>query len=233
MTWAGWVTVAVVRQSNRTHATGSHATGSDVTGSDVTGSHLIGSRVSGVLLAAGAGSRMGAPKADLVVDGRRLVERAVAALAGGGCDEVVVVARPDAAPVPRARTVVNPAPGRGMRSSLVLGLAAAGGDGVAVLLVDTPGIDAEAIRAVVDRWRADPARIAVAGFAGRRAHPIVMAASRWPAAVARAGADEGARRYLDGHPHLVDEVDVVGDPSDLDEPADLLAWRAGAVQRRT
>ena len=169
---------------------------------------------------------MGTPKADLLVDGRRLVERAVAALAAAGCAEVIVVVRPGTAPVPGARRVVNPAPDRGMRSSLVLGLAAAGGDGVAVLLVDTPGIGADAIRAVVDRWRADPTRIVVASFAGRRAHPIVMAASRWPAAVARAGPEEGARRYLDEQARLVDEVGVVGDPSDLDRPGDLMAWRA-------
>jgi CTP:molybdopterin cytidylyltransferase MocA len=183
-------------------------------------------RVSAVVLAAGAGSRMGTPKAEIVVDGRRLVVRAVTAMAHGGCDEVVAVVRADTAPVDGARVVVNPAPERGMRSSLVLGLAAVSGDGVAVLLVDTPGIEADSIEAVLNRWRAEPERIAVASFAGRRGHPIVMAAEHWQAAMVLAGADEGARRYLDLNPHLVDDVAAPGNPVDLDVPGDLRAWRA-------
>ncbi len=182
--------------------------------------------MSGVVLAAGAGRRMGAPKAELVIDGHRLVDRAVAAMAQGGCDEVVVVVRADAAPVGQARAVVNPDPERGMRSSLVLGLAAAGGDAAAVLLVDTPGIEADAIATVVTRWRAEPDRIAVANFAGRRGHPIVMAAAHWQAAVALAGPDEGARRYLGANADLVDDIEVSGDPADLDRPGDVQAWRA-------
>lgn len=177
-----------------------------------------------MVLAAGAGQRMGTPKADLVVNGGRLLERAVAAMSG--CDEVVAVVRAGTAPAPGARMVVNPAPERGMRSSLALGLDAAGGDAVAVLLVDTPGIEADAIVAVVARWRAAPTRIAVASFAGRRGHPIVMSASRWRAAVALAGADEGARRYLEHNAQLVDEVAVAGDPADLDRPSDVLAISA-------
>jgi CTP:molybdopterin cytidylyltransferase MocA len=169
---------------------------------------------------------MGTPKAEIVVDGRSLLVRAVAAMALGGCDEVIVVVRADAASVAGARAVVNPCPERGMRSSLLLGLAAAQGDGVAVLLVDTPGIEAEAIATVLSRWRAQPRRIAVATCAGRRGHPIVMAAGHWQAAMALAGADEGGRRYLDGYAHLVDDVAVPGSPVDLDTPDDLRAWRA-------
>jgi CTP:molybdopterin cytidylyltransferase MocA len=184
------------------------------------------SRVSGVVLAAGAGRRMGTPKADLVVDGRRLVDRAVAVMAHGGCDEIVVVIRAGTGPVDGARVVVNPDPERGMRSSLVAGLDVATGDAMAVMLVDTPGIEAEAVAAVLDRWRANPERIVVADFDGRRGHPIVMAAEKWRAAVAMAGADEGARRYLAANADMVDDLDVSGDPTDLDRPEDLQAWRA-------
>ncbi|MDT4942930.1 MAG: hypothetical protein QOJ34_3019, partial [Pseudonocardiales bacterium] len=37
-------------------------------------------------------------------------------------------------------------------------------------------------------------------------------------------ADEGARALLAARPDLVDEVDVPGDPTDLDTPADLARW---------
>jgi CTP:molybdopterin cytidylyltransferase MocA len=168
---------------------------------------------------------MGTPKADLVVDGWRLVERAASVMALGGCDEVVIVVRVDTDPVDGARVVVNPDPERGMRSSLVTGLDVANGDAVAVLLVDTPGIGTEAVVTVLDRWRANPERIVVANFDGRRGHPIVMAAPMWRAAVALAGADEGARRYLGVNADLVDDVDVRGDPVDLDRPEDVEAWQ--------
>jgi len=39
-----------------------------------------------------------------------------------------------------------------------------------------------------------------------------------------AGPDEGARRFLESRPDLVDEVLVEGDPVDLDTPEDLAAW---------
>jgi molybdenum cofactor cytidylyltransferase/nicotine blue oxidoreductase len=167
---------------------------------------------------------MGAPKASLVLDGQRLVDRAVATLRAGGCEPVIAVVRPGA-DVPGGLAVINADPERGMRSSLALAVEAAGdADALAVLLVDTPGIGAEAVREVVAAWR--PGRIAIAAYDGRRGHPTVMAPALWPAALAIAGADEGARALLRQCPDLVDEVAVRGDPADLDTPADVTNWQA-------
>lgn len=180
--------------------------------------------VAGAVLAAGSGSRMGAPKGELVVDGTRLVDRAGAALAAAGCAPVLAVVRPGVT-VPGATVVPNPDPARGMRSSLALAVDAAGEcDALAVLLVDTPGVGAAAVRAVVGAWR--PGRIAVGVYAGRRGHPTVMAPGLWREALALAGPDEGARALLAARPELIDEVPVSGDPTDLDTPDDLAAWRA-------
>jgi CTP:molybdopterin cytidylyltransferase MocA len=165
---------------------------------------------------------MGRPKAELVVAGERLVDRAVRVLAEGGCDPVVAVVR-DGVEVPRTIAVVNPDPERGMRSSLDLAVATAGdADALAVLLVDAPGVGADAVRAVLAAWR--PGRIAVARYGDRRGHPTVAAPAEWRAALALAGPDEGARALLAGRPDLVDEVEVPGDPTDLDTPEDLARW---------
>lgn len=187
-------------------------------------------RVVGAVLAAGSGSRMGTPKAQLALDGVRLVDRAVATLADAGCVEVVAVVRSGVA-VPGARAVVNPEPERGMRSSLALGVAAANpdADALAVLLVDTPGVGASAVRSVIDGWV--PGRVAVATYGGRRGHPTVMSAAMWRDALDLAGPDEGARAFLARNPDLVDEVPADGDPSDLDTPADLARWDDGTTQR--
>lgn len=167
---------------------------------------------------------MGGPKADLVIDGARLLDRAVAAARAAGCAPVYAVVR-EGTHVADAVAVVNPDPGRGMRSSLELAVAAArDADALAVLLVDNPGISTGAIGAVVGAWT--PGRIAVGRYAGQRGHPIVMAPGMWRAALEVAGADEGARAFLAANPELIDEVDVPGDPSDLDTPDDLARWQA-------
>lgn len=178
--------------------------------------------VVGVVLAAGSGSRMGAPKAGLVVDGSRLVDRAVAALSGGGCTSVLAVTRAGLV-VDGARVLVNPDPDRGMRSSLALAVDAADDAlALAVLLVDMPGVSAEAVRAVVESWR--PGRIALASYGRRRGHPTVMEPALWRSALALAGPDEGARALLASRPDLVDEIAVPGSADDLDTPADLTRW---------
>ena len=168
---------------------------------------------------------MGRPKAGVAVDGQRLVDRAVSALRAGGCAPVLAVVRTGMS-VDDATVVVNPDPERGMRSSLDLAVGvaeAAGVDALAVLLVDVPGIGAEAVRAVVEAWH--PGRIAVGSFAGRRGHPTVMSPKLWRAALEMAGPDEGARELLRRCAELVDEIPVPGDPSDLDTPEDLARWQ--------
>jgi CTP:molybdopterin cytidylyltransferase MocA len=179
--------------------------------------------VAAVVLAAGAGTRMGTPKAELVVDGIRLLDRAVAAAHDAGCAPVLAVVRAGTA-VEGAEVIVNPDPARGMRSSLALAVDAAGDvDALAVLLVDAPGITGAAVRSVVGAWA--PGRIAVGRYGGRRGHPTVMAAPLWREALRLAGPDEGARALLAARPDLIDDVDVAGDPTDLDTPADLAAWQ--------
>ncbi|MEO8888384.1 MAG: nucleotidyltransferase family protein [Jatrophihabitantaceae bacterium] len=182
------------------------------------------SHVMGVVLAAGSGTRMGAPKAALVLDGSRLIDRAVSVLSAAGCSSVLAVTRADV-PVIGARRVINPEPGRGMRSSLALAVEAApDADALAVLLVDLPGVSAVAVRAVVAAWR--PGRIALGSYAGRRGHPTVMEPALWREALSLAGPDEGARALLASRPELVDEVAVPGSADDLDSPEDLARWRA-------
>ena len=170
---------------------------------------------------------MGRPKATLVVAGVRLVDRAVAALRDGGCDDVIAVVRSGVG-VPGAITVTNPDPERGLRSSLDLALRVApDATAIAVLLADLPGVGPEAVRAVIGAWR--PGRVALARFADGSGHPIVMSPAMWQAALALAGPDEGARRYLAANPELLDEVAVAGSAADLDTRDDLARLPRSAV----
>jgi CTP:molybdopterin cytidylyltransferase MocA len=185
--------------------------------------------VSGVLLAAGAGRRLGTPKAQVVLDGTRLLDRGIAVLLAAGCTEVVVVLR---APeqLSGVISVVNPDPDRGMGSSLRLGLAACTQPIAVVNLVDTPGIGAADVRRVVDEVRSGAAA-AIVSHDGHQLPPVAFARAVWPEVARLAEGDQGARAFLRAHPDLVVTVACAGDPSDIDTPADLASWRERAPAR--
>ena len=188
--------------------------------------------VSGVLLAAGAGRRMGGPKALVELGGEPLVRRGVRLLTDGGCDPVVVVVGAAAERVrplcDGARVVEAAGWATGMAASLQAGLAAAVGDACVVALVDQPGVTP----AAVERLRAahsGGAVAAVATYAGRPRNPVLLDRSVWAEVAAAAAGDEGARPWLRAHPQLVVQVDCtdVGSPDDVDTPQDLAALVAG------
>lgn len=179
--------------------------------------------VAGLVLAAGAGRRFGGPKALAVLDGERLVDRAVRLLRDGGCAPVYAVSGAAAFTVAGATVVPNPDWPTGMGSSLRAGLAAAAGaDAVVVVPVDMPWLGAEAVRRVRAAHAAG-AGVAVARYAGRPGHPVLLAAAHWPEVAALAVGDVGARPFLAARPELVTTVpcDDTGRPDDVDHPAAL------------
>jgi CTP:molybdopterin cytidylyltransferase MocA len=180
-------------------------------------------RVAGVVLAAGEGRRFGGPKALAVLDGERLVDRAVRLLVEGGCAPVVVVSGAAPLDVPSARVVHNPQWRSGMGSSLRVGLASVSGADAAVLVtVDAPWLGAEAVRRVQAAFR-QGANAAVATYGGRRGHPVLLAHAHFAEAARLATGDVGARAFLAANPELVTSVpcDGTGIPDDVDTPADL------------
>lgn len=193
--------------------------------------------VAGLLLAAGGGRRLGGrPKALLEYGGRPLVEHAVTALRAAGCGPVHVVlgaaarAVREGADLTGCVLVENPEWERGMASSLRAGLASlapraapGGGAGAAlVVLVDQPGIGAEAMARVVGAYRGRGS-LASASYGGRRGHPVLLGADRWAGAAAGAEGDRGARAYLRAHEGEITLVPCgdVADPYDVDTVADL------------
>jgi CTP:molybdopterin cytidylyltransferase MocA len=192
--------------------------------------------VAGLLLAAGAGSRLGRPKALVEIGGRRLVDRGVAVLREGGCEPVVVVLGAAEVSVPGAVVVTNPAWATGMGSSLRAGLAALPGSvsAVVVALVDQPAVGPEAVRRLAaacggGMGGAGGAIVAVATYGGRRGNPVALARSVWPEVARLAVGDVGARPFLAAHPELVTPVpcDGTGRPDDIDA-----AWQLSAARER-
>lgn len=159
------------------------------------------SGVTGIVVAAGAGTRAGGPKALLrMPDGTPWLELACAFLRDSGCDRVIAVlgaqsriARPL---VPNwAEMVVTDGWEAGMSASLRAGLAAAAGEAALVTLVDLPELPA----AVGRRVMAASGALRQAVFLGEPGHPVYIAAEHVDAAAASLTGDRGARRYLVEH----------------------------------
>lgn len=180
----------------------------------------------GLLLAAGAGTRMGRPKA-LVVDpdGTSWLVRAVTALRDGGCERVTVVlgaAADRARPlVPEGCTVVLAEDwAEGMSASLRAGLRAledTGTEAAIVTLVDLPDVSAAVVSRVLAAG-AGPASLVRATYDGRPGHPVVLGREHWFGVRAAATGDVGARDYLANHALVEVECGDLARGHDVDVP---------------
>lgn len=158
--------------------------------------------VTGIVLAAGAGSRAGGPKALMrLPDERSWIAVACGTLLDGGCTRVLVVlgamarlARPLVPADDRVAIVEAPDWEHGMSASLRAGLAGASGDAALITLVDLPDLPT----AVVERLLATGG-LAQAVYGGRPGHPVLMPAGDWAGAAATLHGDRGAREYVVAH----------------------------------
>ncbi|SDE76922.1 nucleotidyltransferase family protein [Pseudonocardia oroxyli] len=181
----------------------------------------------GLLLAAGAGRRMGGPKALVELGGEPLVRRALRVLEAGGCGPLTVVVGAEAQRAAalvgdRARVVVAEDWAEGMGASLRAGLAAVADgaqDAVVVHLVDLPGVTPEAVARLAALG--SPSALARAAYAGVPAHPVLLGRTHWAAVAAQAHGDQGARAYLKAHPVTLVECGDVASPEDVDTPEAL------------
>lgn len=191
-------------------------------------------RTTAVLLAAGAGTRLGlGPKALLPFRSHTLVEVLAGVLLDGGCREVVIVLGADAGRVRETTdlapyTVIeNPDWQTGMGSSFRRGLAAAAAeDNVLMALVDQPGLTPETVARLLSAHRAG--RVTAAAYRGsdgtlRRGHPLLLDASLRTEAAESTTGDAGARLFLQARPELIDLVDCSDQSGgeDLDSPDQL------------
>jgi molybdenum cofactor cytidylyltransferase len=131
-----------------------------------------------LILAAGAGRRMGGPKALLPFQGETLLRRAARATIEAGCSPVIAVVGgwdPGLGDV-GVRTVVNAEAAEGMASSIRLGVAALPpvAEAVLILGVDQPAVDAVLLRRLMDLQTADPTRPAACAYAGTMGIPAVL-----------------------------------------------------------
>jgi CTP:molybdopterin cytidylyltransferase MocA/precorrin-6B methylase 2 len=197
-------------------------------------------RVRAIVLAAGTGSRFGGAKLEAKFDGRPVLRHVLDALAEASLADPVLVVGPGSNEWGSAEQVVNPAPERGLASSLQLGwqhamAAESPPDAVLVILGDQPLLRPEVVRALVAA-PLDAARPVVAPrYADTNGHNPVRVEATAGHLIEAVSGDRGLGPILDRNPDLVRWLDVPGDNPDVDSAADLahvaeLAW-ADRVRR--
>jgi CTP:molybdopterin cytidylyltransferase MocA len=194
-----------------------------------------GTSTAGIVLAAGAGARMGAGKPLMDDGGEPLVHRLVEALQAGGCNPVLVVAGGDTATdVDRvttaagARVVPNPDPASEQIDSLRLALRQldAGVQAAVVTPVDRPGLLAATVARLIEAHRKTGAPLVIPTWLGEPGHPTLFARSLF-GELAEDDLPDGARTVIARHGEEAARVEVAdpGVPVDLDTPEDVARWQ--------
>jgi molybdenum cofactor cytidylyltransferase len=190
--------------------------------------------IPGVVLAAGASTRMGRPKALLPVapGGETFLERIVSTLAAASADDVVIVVAPGAEAVRRAigrwpvlvRVVENPHPERGQLSSLQAALGVVDHPGVIGMLVwpvDVPFASVETVRTLLAVARRTRAPVVRPVRGAQHGHPVVFDRSVFDD-LRRPDLAGGARHVVRAHAARVVDVEVEEDGPflEVDTPED-------------
>jgi molybdenum cofactor cytidylyltransferase len=178
--------------------------------------------ITGVLLAAGRGSRMGETKQLLPWEDGTVVEASFDAIAPY-CDSMVVVVGADQKRVvetlgSRDFTVVESDPDAEQLTSIKLGLAVAKGD-VLLHLADHPVVPPEVVKAIL-LVRNDLATIPTSG--GKGGHPVFIP-QNVVAKILGWNGEGGLRQFWEEHPQFVERLPVEnaqGMLIDLDTPED-------------
>jgi len=186
-------------------------------------------RFGAVILAAGAGSRLGGlAKALLEIERETYLQRIVRIARVAGAHDLVVVVGPPFGDTVGGharelglRVVVNPLPERGMASSITLGFAAIAeseADAAWLWPVDHPGVQVETLHRLIAGLGTH--EVAQPRFADRGGHPPLVSRAVWPRLAACGALEGGARAVLSTADVVRIDVDDPGVVHDVDTPAD-------------
>ncbi len=173
-------------------------------------------RIAGIILAAGASTRMGDDKALLRWGEKTFLEHLMAALKKSGAGVVRVVLGANAEAV-QARlrfnpgeAVVNPQWEMGQLSSLIAGLdslPAGMVEGAVVCLVDQPAVSSRVIQTLLEKFNETRKLIVTPTYKSKRGHPVLFSAALF-AELRAAPLEVGARHLLRQHAGDVLEVET-------------------------
>jgi len=185
--------------------------------------------VAGIILAAGASSRLGRPKQLLPLAGRPVLTHVVAAASQTTLDPLIVILGHQAGDIQRemdlsgTRVLVNPAYAEGLSSSVRAAIRALPPivDAAVFLLGDQPLVEPKVIERLLESYRCDPAVIVQPRYAEGPGNPVLIGRNLFPELLELTG-DTGARPLLRRHADRIRFVDVrdFRRPDDIDTSED-------------
>jgi molybdenum cofactor cytidylyltransferase len=190
-----------------------------------------GERIGAVILAAGASSRMGAPKQLLEYGGLTLVRRAALAAQEAGCSPVVVVTGAHAEQLEKElrglnlREANNPEWESGMDSSIRAGIQAVvkANDKVTALvlmLCDQPFVTSDVLSGLITAHREGGGEIVASSYGGTIGVPALFGKAFF-AELVRLESGAGAKQVIQRHLTQVHLLPFPQGEIDLDTPADF------------
>ncbi|MBQ3487976.1 MAG: nucleotidyltransferase family protein [Clostridia bacterium] len=188
-------------------------------------------RLACLVTAAGSGSRFGMDKLMLPVSGQPMGVHALNTLhLDNFALRVLITSKDkgylmDAAKERGFEVVINPAPERGMSSSVRLGtehiLTTGEYDGILYAVADQPNLSASTVEKLIDAFEREPACIWAPEAEGKRGNPVIFPASLFPELVQISG-DKGGRRVIAAHRDLLRTVQVPAwELKDIDRKEDM------------
>ena len=188
-------------------------------------------RLACLVTAAGSGSRFGMDKLMLPVSGQPMGVHALNTLhLDNFALRVLITSKDkgylmDAAKERGFEVVINPAPERGMSSSVRLGtehiLTTGEYDGILYAVADQPNLSTSTVEKLIDAFEREPACIWAPEAEGKRGNPVIFPASLFPELVQISG-DKGGRRVIAAHRDLLRTVQVPAwELKDIDRKEDM------------
>lgn len=161
-----------------------------------------------IILAAGESRRLGQPKQNLVFQNKTLLERAIEAALGSGCQPVIVVLGANAGLIDLStngdvKLVHNPNWSEGMASSIRTGINELKKyndvERVLIMLCDQPFVDVKLIGAMQTRQQQTGKTIVACSYGNTIGVPALLSKSLFPELLLLRG-NEGARHILKDRP---------------------------------
>ena len=188
----------------------------------------------GIILAAGASTRLGRPKQLLRLRGKYLIEwvldaalasrLAIIVLVLGHAHHKILQALGAKIEHAKLQIEINPLYQKGQSKSLQVGLSKVMNTYPAAmfLLADQPLVDASAIDYLLDSFWSAEKDICIPTIDGKRGNPVTFTNTLYPQIMNITG-DMGARRVIRSHPERILEIEI-NNPHlfmDIDTPQDL------------
>lgn len=201
-------------------------------------------RVAGILLAAGASTRMGKTKQLLPLGGKTLVERVLIEALSSELERIVLVLGYQAGdikkvitrlgPQPKLRIIENRQFEQGMSSSIIAGLSEIENthDHVMILLGDMPFVHRDLINLLLRRYLRSGLPIGAIKGKERPAHPMIFSRKLYPELMVLRG-DVGARALFGKYKDQVCLIEPEGpyDAMDIDTLEDYAEFQISLRNR--